>query len=76
LNGTAIGDAPAHSSKGIDFAQYLAFGNAPHGRVAAHGANGGQVHGDEQHFAAHLCRGMGGFVAGMSAPDNHNVVRF
>ena len=76
LNGAAVRDTAAHTAERIDFAQDLSFGHAAHSRVAAHGADGGQVHRDEQDLFSQCGRGVCGFVAGVSATDHDDVVVF
>ena len=76
LNGASVRNAAAHAAKSVHLSKDLAFGNTTHGWIAAHRPNGGQVHSDEQDFAAHLRCGVSGFVAGVSAPDYEDVIGF
>ena len=76
LNGAGIRDRTAFTAQGINLPEYLPFGNSAHCGIAAHGANGGEVHRDKQDFASHGGCSMGCFIAGVSCTDYNDVVSF
>jgi hypothetical protein len=51
----------------------MAFAEAADGRIAGHGADGGESVRHERRFDAHTSTCGRGFTAGMAAANHHNV---
>jgi len=77
LDARGVGHPAHEAAQGVDLADDLALGQAADGRVAAHGAGLGRVHGDQRHPAGgcqQVGRGPGGLGPRVAATDHHHVV--
>ena len=68
-----VGD-PAHQAvQRIDFPHQMAFAEPANGRIAGHGADGGELVRHQGRVGAHAGGRGRGFAAGMAAADHHDV---
>ena len=73
LDTGGVGNAAHQAVQGIDFPYQMAFSKPSDGRVAGHGANGGEPVRDQGSPGAHACGSGGSLTAGMAAADNNDV---
>ena len=67
-------DRAAHlAAERVDLADDLPLGHAADGRVAAHLADGVEVHGQERGLRAESRRGQRRLAAGMAGPDDDDI---
>ena len=76
LQARGVNIARHFTAQRVNFAHHVAFCYAANGRVARHLRDGVEVHGQQQCFTSHACRGQRGFCARMSTADNNDVVFF
>ena len=73
LDAALVGDAAHQAVERIDLADQMAFAEPADGRIAGHGADGGELMRDQRGSRAHAGRRGRGFTAGMAAADHDDV---
>ena len=73
LDAAGIGDAAHEAVQGIDFPHQMALAEAADGRIAGHGADGGESVRHQRRSRAHAGAGGRGFAAGVAAADDDDV---
>mgnify|MGYP003313098082 CR=1 FL=1 len=76
LNHGAVGDNARITAQSINFAHNLTLGNAAHGRIARHGSEQTQVHGDEQNLIAQICGSSSGLATCMAGSHHYYIILF
>jgi hypothetical protein len=76
LDADGIGDLAHDAAEGVDFANEMAFGDAPDSGVAAHLGDEVEVHGNDGSPKTHTRCGHGGLASGVTGAHNDNVVLF
>jgi hypothetical protein len=65
---------PAHQSvQSVDFPDQMAFTEATNGRIAGHGADGGESVRDQRRPSTHAGGRSRGLAAGVAAADHDNI---
>ena len=73
LDATGIGDAAHEAVERIDLAHQVALAEPADGRIAGHGADGGEAMGDQGRARAHAGGCSRRLTAGVAASDNDHV---
>jgi hypothetical protein len=73
LDAAFIGYMAHQAVQSVDFSNQMAFAEAADGRIAGHGADGGESVRHERRFGAHTSTCGRGFTAGMAAANHDNV---
>ncbi len=75
LDAAGVGDAAHQAVEGIDFPHQMALAEPADGRIAGHGADGGEPVRHQRGFRAHAGGRSRGFTAGMAAANHDDVER-
>ena len=73
LDAARIGDAAHEAVQRIDFPHQVALAEPADGRIAGHGADGGEVMRHQRCFCAHARGSRGGFTPGVTTADDDDV---
>ena len=73
LDAALVGDAAHQAVQCIDFADQMAFSETSNGRIAGHGADGGESMRHQGRLRAHAGACGRGLTAGMAAANHDNV---
>ena len=73
LDAAGVGDAAHETVERIDFAHQMALAETANGRIAGHGADGGETMGDQRRLRAHASGRGRRLTAGVAATDNDHV---
>ena len=73
LDAALVGDAAHQAVQSIDFPHQMALAEPADGRIARHGADGGESMRDQRRLRAHAGGRGRGFTAGVAAANHDNV---
>jgi hypothetical protein len=73
LDAARIGNAAHQSVQSVDFPDQVAFAKAADGRIAGHGADGGESMGHQGGSGAHASSRSRGFAAGVATTDDEDI---
>ena len=73
LDAAFVGDAAHEAVQSVDFPDQMAFAEPANGRIAGHGADGGESMRHQGRFRAHAGGRSRGLAAGMAAADDEHV---